>query len=171
MIFNLRFGYAGRHHIYYDTTLKRGNIKLWSSYSGSAIGADPTVNDDSFLSELAARDTLRKAFFGINRHTEFSITGEKDILSVLASLVAIKEGGEYSFTSKEGRKIALALGKEGKWEKEIITVNIQYGKAGKLTIEEADKLIVIARDIFHNLGYSDQEIAKILERITEELSD
>jgi hypothetical protein len=40
MIFDLRFGYTARPHIYYDTQHRRGTLKLWASYSGSFIGVD-----------------------------------------------------------------------------------------------------------------------------------
>jgi hypothetical protein len=151
MIINLRFGYAARHSIYYDTQQQRGTIKLWSSNSGSMADARPIENREGFLSQT---------LFRVNQHTEFLIADEKDILSILAALAAVLNGDEFSFTSKEGRKITLSLKREGKWEKEIVTAKIQYGRTGKLTIGEARKLHTIAREILRNLGHSDQEISK-----------
>jgi hypothetical protein len=166
MIIDLHFGYADRHHIYYDTQRKRGTIKLWSSYSGSITGADWIRTRAGSRSELnTQQETPKTTFFRANQQTEFLLADENDVLSMLASLVAVLNGDQFSFTSKEGRKITFSLKKEGKWEKDIITVKLQYGKAGKLTISEAHKLHTIAREILRDLGYSDQAISERLESV------
>jgi hypothetical protein len=166
MIIDLHFGYAARHHIYYDTQRKCGTIKLWSAYSGPIIDIDAFKKNEGFLAEwIAHQESQRKTPFRVNQYTEFLIADENDILSILASLVAVINGKEFSFTSEEGRKITLALNKEGKREKEVITVNIQYGIAGRLTIGEAHKLQAIARKILRNLGYLDQEISAKLQNM------
>lgn len=168
MIIDLRFGYAARHHIYYDTQRKRGTLKIWSSYSGSIIGVNPIKNREDDLSKSIVRQKVRhqrETLFRANQHTEFLITDESDVLSLLASLIAVIHGQESSFTSREGRKITLSLKKEENWDKDAITVKIQYGQAGKLTIGEAHKLQTVTRNILRDLGYSDQEIAKRLESI------
>jgi hypothetical protein len=170
MIIDLRFGYAARHHIYYDTQRKRGTLKLWSSYSGSIIGVVPVKNHEGLPSKSITRQKARdqrETLFRANQHTEFLITDENDVFSFLASLVAVIHGQESSFTSREGRKITLSLKKEENWDKDVITVKIQYGQAGKLTIGEAHKLQTITRDILRNLGYYDQEISKKLENISQ----
>jgi len=152
MIINLQFGYTARHHIYYDTQLKRGTIKLWSSHRDSRTGAESVETGGSF--------------FEGNQHTEFMIADENDILPMVASLDAVMNGTEFSFTSKEGRKITLALDKKGTRKKDAITVDVQYSKVGKLTMGEAHKLQSIAKDILRDLGYSDQKISEKLESIT-----
>jgi hypothetical protein len=82
---------------------------------------------------------------------------------MLSSLVAVKSGYESSFISKEGRKIAFSLKKQGKSKNDVITVHIQYSKAAKLTMGEAHKLHTILMGILHDLGHSDEEISEKLE--------
>ncbi len=163
MIINLHFGYKTRHHIYYDTERKRGALKLWSSYSG------PIENREAAAPELIILpEALTETLFSENQQTEFSIADEHDLFAMLASLVVvINNGAESSFTSKEGRRITLSLKKEAKSKKDVITVRIQYGQAAKLTMGEAHKLHTIAMDILRDLGYSDQDISKKLESISE----
>lgn len=158
MIINLHFGYKNRHHVYYDTDLKRGTLKLWTSQYGSMHSA-PIENDEGFLSGLLPRsESQAGTFLGADQHTEFQIADEKDILSILTSLTAVINGNEFSFTSKEGRKITLSREKAGKREKEVITLNVQYSKVGKLTMGEAHKLQAIAKEILGHIGYSEDEI-------------
>src|SRR5512138_2163596 len=118
MIINLHFGYAARHHIYYDTEHKRGTIKLWSSYSGPILGNDPVQAREGLPAELIAHQQVQtETRFRVSQQTEFLITDEKDILGILASLAAVGNGHEFCFTTKEGRKITLTLKKRGKREK------------------------------------------------------
>jgi hypothetical protein len=116
---------------------------------------------------IIRQDTLAETLFRENQQTEFSIADEQDLLAMLASLVAVKNGNKSAFTSKEGRRITLSLKKEGKSKKDVITVTIQYGKAAKLTMGEVHKLHTIAMDILRDLGYSDEEISEHLETITQ----
>ncbi|MFT3895531.1 MAG: hypothetical protein QM730_28250 [Anaerolineales bacterium] len=74
MIINLHFGYKERHHIYYDTDLKRGTLKLWTSQNGSMHSA-PIENDEGFLtglltrSEVSGRDlSRRRATYRVSDH-------------------------------------------------------------------------------------------------------
>lgn len=151
MIINLHFGYKNRHHIYYDTQLKRGTINLWTSQNGLKTGPAPVENDEDLLSGLLTRQESEGGpLFGANQHTEFQVADEKDMRSLLASLAAVTNGDEFSFTNKEGRKITLSLDKQEKRKKEVITMNIQYSKAGKLTIGEARKLQTIIREILNH---------------------
>lgn len=157
MIVNLHFGYKSRHHIYFDTEFKRGTIKLWSSYK-SLI-----KENDNFLSEfIAQQESQTGGIFDANQYTEFLIGDEQDIFLILTSLMAIIDGNRFSFTSKEGRKITFTLEKNAK-KKDIVAVNIQYGKIGKLTMGEAHKLQTIMRDILFNMGYSEQKILEDLK--------
>jgi hypothetical protein len=168
MIVRSSFGYAFRHKIRYDTDTKRGTLTLWSSYDGLQLGTDPTVNGESLLSQYFSRfasPIFGNPFYGANRNTEFQIGDEKDVFSILASLVMVKTGRKFSFLSNEGRMISFSLGKEGKQEKEIITVKIQYGNAGKLTLDEANTLEVTTREILQKLKYSNQDISERLESI------
>jgi hypothetical protein len=137
------------------------------------MGVEPAKNSEGSPSKPIARPRVRhqrETLFRASQHTEFLITDESDVLSFLASLIAVIHGQESSFTSKEGRKITLSLKKEENWDKDVITVKIQYGQAGKLTVGEAHKLQTITRDILRNLGHSDQEISKKLERISQATS-
>lgn len=166
MIINLRFGYASRHHIYYDTERKRGTLKLWSSDNGLMTGSDRNENQQASSSKpLIHPETLAKTLFQESQQTEFSIANEPDLVSMLAALVAVKNGREASFLSKEGRKIVLSLKKQGKSKKDAITVQIQYGKAATLTMGEAHKLHTIVMDILQDLGYSSKEISEKLESL------
>lgn len=165
MIIDLHFGYTDRHHIYYDTERKSGTIKLWSSYSGSITGSDSSETQDDPASNTVIHNALTETLFRGNQHTEFSIGDEQDLLSMLASLVAVKSGHESSFISKEGRRIAFSLRKQGAAKKNAINVAIQYGRAAKLTMGEAHKLHTIVMDVLRELGYSDKEISEKLGSI------
>jgi hypothetical protein len=167
MIINLRFGRTNRHHIYYDTERKRGTLKLWSSYSGPITGANSENQEDVPSESNTHQDLLTETLFRENQRTEFSITDEQDILSMLAALDSVLNANESSFLTKEGRKVTLFLKKEGKSKKDAITVKIQYGKDAKLTMGEAHKLHTIAMNILRNLGYSDQEISEKRESVTQ----
>ncbi len=163
------FGYANRHRIYYQTKIKHGSIRLWSSYTGLAVGADPTVNGDDLVTRYtASHGVINDGIWGVNQYTEFQIGDAKDVLSLLAALIAIKNGRAYSFTNSEGRVISLSLAKEGKYEKDIITCNIQYGRSGKLTLDEAKDLETFAEEILLKLGFSDKEISGRINKIQED---
>jgi len=155
MIVNLRFGYKNRHQVYFDTELKRGSIKLWSADKGT------TGDDEGALSGLFARQESHiGGLLDGNQYTEFLIEEEKDILLILASLIAATKGKIFSFSSKEGRKITFAMEKETKQENNAIVAHIQYSKPGRLTVGEVHKLQTIVKHILFNMGYSEQEILK-----------
>jgi hypothetical protein len=157
MIINLRFGQEKRHHIYFDTEIKRGSVKLWSYHQSTH------ENNDGFLSGLITRlESQPGGGLDANHYTEFLIEEEKDVFLILASLMAILHGYKFSFTSKEGRKIAFALEREESGKKDVVLVNVQYSKPAKLTIGEAHKFQTIIRHILLNSGYSEQEL---LERV------
>ena len=118
-----------------------------------------------------SQNAFKGTLFGANQYTEFQIGDERDIFSILASMVLAKTGREFSFSSNEGRKIFLSLGKEGSRENEVFTVKVQYGKAGKLTLDEANKLEATAREILQKLGFSNQDISERLEIITKDSLD
>ncbi len=164
MIINLHFGYTSRHHIYYDTERKRGTLKLWSSYNNPVTDGSESQQASS-SKPMIRPETLAETLFRENQQTEFSIADEPDLVALLASLVAVKNGRESTFMSKEGRKIVLSLKRQGKSKKEVIDVAIQYGKAAKLTMGEAHKLQTIVMDILHDLGYSAEVISKKIESI------
>jgi hypothetical protein len=164
MIINLGFGYTSRHHIYYATERKCGTLKLWSPLSRSVMGSDSIkAEKDSLSNEMLHQKTLANILFQENQQIEFAIADESDLLNMLSSLVAVKSGYESSFISKEGRKIAFSLKKQGKSKNDVITVHIQYSKAAKLTMGEAHKLHTILMGILHDLGHSDEEISEKLE--------
>ncbi len=158
MIINLRFGYAARHHVYYDTDRKRGTIKLWSCSS-------PITGGDSIETFPSRPGILSEILFRENQQIEFAIADEEEILSMLASLDSVRIGNHSSFTSKEGRKITFSWNKEVKSKKDLITVKIQYSKAAVLTMGEAHKLHTIAKQILREMGFSEQEISEKLERL------
>ena len=160
MIINLRFGYAARHQVYYNTDRKRGTLKLWSSYSDSLTGADSIEAQDVHPSgPLVHSGIFATTIFKENQQTEFAIADEQDLLSILASLASVRNGMDSSFTTREGRRIGFSL------KKEVIVVKIQYGKAAILTMGEAHKLQTIAKEILRDLGCSEQEISERLKRI------
>lgn len=160
MIINLRFGQEKRHQIYYDTELKRGSVKLWSSQKSAH------EDNDGFLSELITRlGSHPGGGLDANQYTEFLIEDEKDVFLILASLMAILHGYKYSFTSKEGRKIAFSLEREESDKKDVVIVNVQYSKPAKLMIGEAHKLQTITRHILLNSGYSEQELLENVKKI------
>ncbi len=166
MIINLHFGYTSRHHIYYDTERKRGTLKLCSSYNSPVTSSGRSERQQVSASKpMIQPETLAETLFRENQQTEFSIADEPDLVSMLAALMAVKNGRESTFTSKEGRKIVLSLKKQGKSKKDVIDVAIQYGKAAKLTMGEAHKLHTIVMDILHDLGYSAEVISKKLKSI------
>ncbi len=166
MIISYPFGYALRHKIYYNTETKRGTVTFWSSYSGSLTGTDPTVNGDSFLPELFAhQNAFKGTLFGTNQYSEIQIGDERDVFLLLAALVLSAKGRDFSFSSLEGRKLSFSLVIEGSAEKEIITIKVQYGKAGKLTLDEANRLEFITREILQKAGFSIEEIKEGVEKI------
>jgi hypothetical protein len=82
-------------------------------------------------------------------------------------MVAGIDGKGFAFTSIEGRKITTSLAKEGKWERDILTLKLQYSsQLGKLTLEEVTKLASITREILGKLGHSEKDISIELERIS-----
>jgi len=166
MIISYPFGYALRHKIYYNTETKRGTVTFWSSYNGSLTGTDPTANGDGILPELFAhQNALKGTLFGTNQYSEIQIGDERDVFLLLAALVTSAKGKEFSFSSLEGRKLSFSLGIEGRAKKEIITVKVQYGKAGKLTLDEANRLEAITREILQKTGFSIEEINEGVEKI------
>jgi hypothetical protein len=95
----------------------------------------------------------------VNIYTEFQVGDERDLMLILACMTAGIDGRGFTFTSVEGRKISVSLGREGKWERSILTLNLQYSKdPGKLTIEEASKLAAIVKEILGRLGHSDDTV-------------
>lgn len=167
MIINLRFGYASRHHIHYDTERKRGTLKLWSPHVvNSMAGVDNGESHAATSSNSTLRrETLVETLFRDHQQTEFMIADEPDLIFILTALIAMKNGLEFSFLSREGRKITFSLKRQGKTKKDAITVQIQYGKAAKLTMGEAHKLQTIMMDILYSLGYSSKEIFDRLESL------
>jgi hypothetical protein len=164
MILNLRFGQEKRHHIYFDTEIKRGSVKLWSSHKSIH------ENKDGFLSGLITRlESQPGGGLDANQYTEFLIEEEKDVFLILASLMAILHGYKFSFTSKEGRKIAFSLEKEENGKKDVILVNVQYSKPANLTIGEAHKLQTITRHILLSSGYSEYELLESLKKVVKNI--
>jgi hypothetical protein len=166
MIINLGFGCASRHHIYYATERKCGTLKLWSPFSRSVMGSNLIEAErDLSSNEMVRQKSLANILFQESQQIEFAIADESDLLNILTVLAAVKSGRESSFISKEGRKIAFALTKQGKTKNDVITVHIQYSQAAKLTMGEAHKLHTILMGILHDLGYSDEEISKRLKSL------
>ena len=85
---------------------------LWSHYDGSFPPQDLIAN--------ANRSSLDKAtvlFFrkGIAEYQAvFPIGGIKDLLSILAAIVSVRRGREYSFSNYEDRTLTFQSIKEGK---------------------------------------------------------
>jgi hypothetical protein len=173
MILFSKFGYALRHEINFNAKSKRGSLMLWSYYDGSGIGTDPLVNGKNPLSEFLAHQFAAKgALFGANYSAEFPLGGDDDVLSILAALVMVKNGKEYSFSNYQDRMISFSVKKEGNENKELIIVKIRYSdKRGKLALDEVSELETLTKNILSNLGYSNQEIAEKTEHIIAQSSN
>jgi hypothetical protein len=168
MIIRHNFGYGWRHKIYYDTDTKRGTLTLWSSYSSVGSEAEAAEKAADPVSEFFVRQgALREMLFGINRYTELQLGDEEDLLSLLAAVIAVKMGEDYSFMSREGRRITLSLEEVGSTENVIVNVKVQYGKEGKLSLGEAGALAAIIKEILIGFGYSRTDIVDGVENASD----
>ena len=166
MILFSQFGYALRHSISYNPKSKPGNLRLWSSYNGSMLGTDPIKNGDNALSEFLSHQFKRSSIFGANTYVDFSIGNDDDVFSILAAILMIKTGKDYSFKNYAGRIISFSRAKAGNDNYDVILVNIRHNTdAGIITLKEIDELEIITRSILANLGYSNQEIAEKVKSV------
>ena len=164
-----KFGYALRHRFTYESKRKSGSLVLWSSYDGTYIAPDPTINGGNLLSQFLSIDSQR---YGGSHHIEIPVGDENDIFPLLASLIMIRDGKECSFSNFQDRKISFALTEAGAEKKKVISVKIRYNtNSGVLTFDEVNELEVIARDILSNLGFSKQEIVEKVESIIAQFSN
>ena len=162
MILFSKFGYALRHKFTYQPETKSGSLTLWSSYNGSYFSPNPSVNGGNPLSELFSIDSQR---YGGNHRTEFLIGDENDVFSLLASLIMIKNGKEYSFSNYQDREISFSITETENGQNKIVIAKIHYStNFGVLTLDEVNELEIITRNTLTNLGFSNQEIAEKLER-------
>ena len=152
----------------YNPKSKPGTLTLWSSYNGSAPGvpADPIKNGDSGWSEYLAAANRRSPAFGSNVYVSLSIGSDEDVFFILAAIMMIKAGRDYSFRNFAGRAISFARSKAGIENQEVVLVKISHKTdIGILTLKEIDEFETVTRSILANLRYSEQQIAEKVERL------
>ena len=167
ILFN-KFGYALRHEMNFNPKTKRGSLALWSSYDGSGIGTDPVHNGKDSVTEFISHQfAFRGSLFGANYYAELPLGNENDILSLLRSLILAKQDKESSFSNYQDRLISFSINNEGKQSVKVINVKIRYtNNIGKLTLDEADELEKLILGVLTDMGYSRQEIGKLLKNKT-----
>ena len=168
MIVFSKFGYALRHSMTYNPKSKPGTLRLWSSYNGSALGvpADPIQNGGSGWSEYLAAENRRSPAFGSNVYVSISIGNDQDVFFILAAIMMIKNGRDYSFRNFAGRAISFIRSKAGSENQEVVLVNISHkSDIGMMTLKEIDEFEIVTRSILANLRYSEQQIAERVERL------
>jgi len=168
MIVFSRFGYAARHKIEFNPKTKKGSLLLWSHYDGSFLPQDLIANANNSSLDEATVLLFRK---GIAEYQAvFPIGGIKDLLSILAAVVSVRHGKEYSFSNYEDRTISFQSVKEGKGQG-IVSVKIRYStNIGKLIESEIIELETMVRDILKNLGLTKQEVTERLKNLLDQSS-
>jgi hypothetical protein len=161
-----RFGYAARHSISYDPRSKPGLVTLWCSFSGSlpAVGADPIRNGDDFLTEVLVQLSSTKGGFGTTVFVSFSVGSDDDLFSILAAILMIKSGKDYSFKNFAGREISFSHSQAGNNKQEVVLVHIQHkSEIGIMTLKEINEFEIVTRRILAELGYSKQQVVNTVQ--------
>ena len=169
-----RFGYAARHSISYDPKSKPGLVTLWCSFNGSlpAVGADPIKNGDDFSMEVLAQLSSNKGGFGTNVFVSFSVGSDDDIFSILAAILMIKSGKDYSFKNFAGREISFSRSQAGNDKQEVVLVHIQHkSELGIMTVKEINEFEIVTRRILAELGYSKQQVVQKVELLMVPVSE
>jgi hypothetical protein len=167
MIIFSQFGFALRHKIDFNPKTKKGSLLLWSYYDGSFVPQDVITNANNSSGEALVL-LLRKGI--AEYYAVLPIGGIKDLLSILAAIVSIRQGKEYSFSNYEDRAISFQHAKNDK-EQGGVTVKIRYSaNTGKLIESEIIELETMIRDILTNLGLKNQEITERLKNLLDQSS-
>jgi hypothetical protein len=150
----------------YDLKSKLGNLRLWSSYNGSIGSADPIKNGDNSLLELLSTQFKRPNVFGSTIYLDMSVGEDDDVFSILAAVLMIREGKDYSFKNHAGRLATFSRTKVGKNNYDVVLVNVRHNdNTGIITLNELGELESVARNILANLGYSNEVISNKINAI------
>jgi hypothetical protein len=152
----------------YNPKSKPGILRLWSSFNGSTLGvtSDPIKNGDSSWLEFLAGQNRRSPALGSNIYVTLSLGNDDDIFSILAAIMMIKKGKDYSFKNYAGRMISFSRSIVGNRNDEVILVNISHKTdTGMITLQEITEFETVTRNILANIGYSKQKISDKVEQI------